>query len=165
MRPNFSNNGHHQHHQQHFLPNQASSTSFQNQPTKKILSELEKSMENFLKTDTAFMQNTKQMLNNHAQAIFRLEVQISQLASSLSERPKGTLPSQSLTNPKNSSQIFEAQINQCNDVHTLSYEKKVDTKFHSQQLQPHPVLLLPLHLLALVHVTQTRTTQLKKSIS
>jgi len=51
------------------------------------------------------------MLNNHAQVISRLEVQISQLASPLSERTKDTLPSQPLANPKNSSQIFEAQIN------------------------------------------------------
>jgi len=72
------------------------------------------------------MQNTEQMLNNHAHTISRLEVQISQLASSLSERPKVTLPSQPLANPKNSSQIFEAQINQCNVVHTLRSGKKVD---------------------------------------
>jgi len=55
------------------------------------------------------MQNTGQMLSNHTQAISRLEVQISQLASSPSERPKGTFSSQPLANPKNSSQIFEAQ--------------------------------------------------------
>jgi len=51
-------------------------------------------MKNFLKTHTAFMQNIEQMLNNNAQAISQLEVQISQLASSLSERHKDTLPSQ-----------------------------------------------------------------------
>ena len=76
-------------------------------------------METFLKTHTAFMQNTGQMLNNHTHAISQLEVQMSQLASSLSERPKSTLSSQLLANPKNSSQIFEAQINQCNIVHIL----------------------------------------------
>jgi len=54
------------------------------------------------------------MLSNHIEAISRLEIQISQLASSLSERPKGTLPSQSLANLKNSSQIFEAQDSQIN---------------------------------------------------
>ena len=60
-------------------------------------------METFLKTQTAFMQNIKKMLNSHTQAISRLEVQMSQLASSLSEKPKGTLASQPLANPKNSS--------------------------------------------------------------
>jgi len=108
VRPNFSNNGHHQHQQQHYPPNQAPSSSFQNQPSERKLSELEKSMETFLKTHTTFRQNTGQMLNNHTHAISRLEVQISKLASSLSERTKGTLPSQPLANPKNSSQIFEA---------------------------------------------------------
>ena len=47
---------------------------------------------------------------------------MSQLASSLSERPKGTLPSPSLTNPRTSSQAHLAedqQLNQCNPVHTF----------------------------------------------
>jgi len=43
-------------------------------------------------------------LNNYSQAISKLEVQMSQLANSLSERPEGTLPSQPLTNPRNSNQ-------------------------------------------------------------
>ena len=86
-------------------------------------------MKAFLKTQTAFMQNQGQMLNNHTHAISRLEVRMSQLASSLSERPKGTLPSQPLVNPKNFSQAYEvqdSQINQCNVIHTLSSKKKVD---------------------------------------
>jgi len=73
------------------------------------------------------------MLNNHAQAISRLEVQMSQLASSLSERPKGVLPSQPLVNPKNTSQAYEvqdSQINQCNIVHILRSEKKVDNQVY-----------------------------------
>ena len=52
-----------------------------------------------------------------------------QLASSLSERPKGTLPSQPLANPNNSSQIFEAQ--------TLKSGKKVDNQV-SQPATPTP---------------------------
>jgi len=47
---------------------------------------------------------------------------MSQLANSLSEKPKGTLPSQPLTNPKNFSQsnvVQDCQINQCNVLHTL----------------------------------------------
>ena len=71
------------------------------------------------------------MLNNHAQVISRLEVQMSQLVSSLSERqlvsslterPKGALPSQPLVNSKNSCQAYkvqDSQINQYNVVHTL----------------------------------------------
>jgi hypothetical protein len=45
------------------------------------------------------MQATKQGLNANTQAISRLEVQVSQLASALSEREKGKLPSQPEPNP------------------------------------------------------------------
>jgi len=60
------------------------------------------------------MQNKGQMLNNHTHVIFRLEVQMSKLANSLSERPKGTLPSQPLANPKNFNQAYEVQDSQIN---------------------------------------------------
>jgi len=56
---------------------------------------------------------------------------MSQLASSLSKRPKGTLPSQPLANPKSSSQAYEVQdpqINQYNSGHTLKSGKKVDNQ-------------------------------------
>ena len=56
---------------------------------------------------------------------------MSQLASSLSERPKGTFPSQPVINPKNSSQVHmaeEDQMNQCNVIQTLRSEKKVDNQ-------------------------------------
>jgi len=88
-------------------------------------------MEAFLKSQTAFMQNQRHMLNNHTQAISRLEVQMSQLASSLSERPKDTLPSQPLANPKNSGQAYEvqdSQISQCNVTYTLRLRKKMDNE-------------------------------------
>ena len=60
-------------------------------------------------------------------------MQMTQLANSLSERPKGTLPSQPLVNPKNSNQAYEIQdpsINQCNAVYTLRSGKKVETSVH-----------------------------------
>jgi len=49
------------------------------------------------------------MMNNHNQAINKLEVQIGQLANSLNERQKWTLPSQPLPNPKNIFSINEAE--------------------------------------------------------
>ena len=61
----------------------------------------------------------------------RLEVQMSQLAISQNEKLKGTLPSQPLTNPKNSYQAHLAEdqsLNQCNIVHTLRSGKKVDNQ-------------------------------------
>ena len=90
-------------------------------------------MEAFLKSQTAFMQNQGQTLNNHSQAISRLKVQMSQLANSLSKRLKGTLPTQPLVNLKNSNQAYEvqdSQINQCNIVHTLKSGKKVNNQVY-----------------------------------
>jgi len=58
---------------------------------------------------------------------------MSQLANSLSERPKGTLPSQPLVNPKSSNQAYKvqgSQINQCNVIHTLRSGKKVDNQVY-----------------------------------
>ena len=49
------------------------------------------------------------MRNNNTQAIKRLQVQMSQLANSQSERPKGILPNQSLMNPGNSNQVHLAE--------------------------------------------------------
>jgi len=65
------------------------------------MTDLEKAMKNLSKTQTS-------MMNSHNQAINRLEVQISQLANSLSERQKEALPSQPFTNPKSSFPIHEA---------------------------------------------------------
>jgi len=55
------------------------------------MTDLERAIENLAKTQAS-------MMNNHNQAINRLEVQISQLANSLSERQKGALSSKPLTN-------------------------------------------------------------------
>jgi len=76
---------------------------------------------------------------------------MSQLASSLSERSKNTLPNQPLTNPWTSSQAYLAgdqQLNQCNIVHTLKRDKKVENQV-SMPPNPiqhkHPLILVPLH--------------------
>jgi len=71
------------------------------------------------------------MMNNHNQAINRLEIQTNQLANSLSERQKGSLQSQPLTNLKNSFPVHDAQDtqpNQCNIVHVLRSGKQVDNQ-------------------------------------
>ena len=54
---------------------------------------------------------------------------MSQLANSQNERLNGTLPSQPVTNPRNSQQVHLAEdqsLNQCNVVHTLRSGKNVD---------------------------------------
>jgi len=131
---------------------------------KKKFSKLEESMEAFMKSQIAFMQNQGQTLNNHSQAISRLEIQMSQLASSLSKRPKGTLPSQPLVNLKTSNQAYEIQdlsINQCNVVHTLRSGKKVDKQVYQQKSLGHPdptpasTSVVPPKLL-LKHLTRTK---------
>ena len=67
-------------------------------------------------------------------------MQMSQLANSLSERPKGILPSQPLVNPNNFNQAYEIQdpsINQCNVVHTLQTGKKVNNQVYQQKNPSH----------------------------
>jgi len=66
------------------------------------MSDLERMIKILSKTQTS-------MMNNHSQAINRLEVQIDQLANSLNERQKGTLPSLPLPNPKNPFPTHEAE--------------------------------------------------------
>ena len=74
---------------------------------------------------------------------------MSQLAGSLSEKPKGTLPSQLVSNPRNSSQAHLAEENhmsQCNAIHTLRSGKQVITKYqHHQVLNKHSACLIPRH--------------------
>jgi len=81
------------------------------------------------------------MMNSHNQAINRLEVKISQLASSLNERQKRTLLSQPLPNPKNSFSVTEAEDvipKQCNIGYILRSGKQVD-----KQVSNAPVFNLP----------------------
>ena len=60
------------------------------------------------------------------QAIARLEMQVGQLASTVSERERGKLPSQSEPNPRNLTCLQPQQGNQVNGVnvvHTLRSKK------------------------------------------
>ena len=83
---------------------------------------------------TDFERNMKRYMKNQdslMQTIQRLEVQMSQLAISQNERQKGILPSQPITNPRNSQQAHLAEdqsLDQCNGVHTLRLKKKVDNQ-------------------------------------
>ena len=73
------------------------------------------------------------------QVISRLEGQMSQLASSKRERPKGTFSSQPITTPKNFSQAHVAQedtMNQCNMVHTSRPGKQV---VNQVSMPPDPI--------------------------
>ena len=65
----------------------------------------------------------------------KLQVQIGQLANSLNERRKGMLLSQPLPNPKNHFPLHEVEDmdpSQCNTVHILRSEKRVDNKVSNQ---------------------------------
>ena len=71
------------------------------------------------------MQTMGQILNSNPQAIARLEIQVSQLASTISEREQGRLPSQPESNPRNQNgrPSQENQVNQVNAIHSLRSEK------------------------------------------
>jgi len=83
----------------------------------------------FEKNSTDFEKILASFIQNTGQAISRLEVQMSQLASPLSERPKRTLPCQPVANPRDSNQAHlaqEDQMNQYNLIHTLRSGKQID---------------------------------------
>ena len=99
----------------------------------KRLNTLEKGLEVLLKSTSEitstlnnFMQTIGQLLNTNTQAIAHLEMWLGQLATVVSEREKGRLPSQSETNPKNQNNQLpqqELHINQLNAIHTLRSKK------------------------------------------
>ena len=62
------------------------------------MTDFERNMERYMKNQDSLMQT-----------IQRLEVQMSQLATPQNERQKGTLPSQPITNPRNSQQAHLAE--------------------------------------------------------
>ena len=62
-------------------------------------------MERYMKNQDSLMQTIK-----------RLEVQMSQLATPQNERQKGTLPSQLITNPRNSQQAHLVEDQSLNPV-------------------------------------------------
>ena len=99
--PNFSN------YQQNF-PNQASQSSFQNPQLERRMTDFERNMKRYMKNQDSLMQ-----------IIQRLEVQMSQLVNPQNKRLKGTLPSQPVTNPRNSHQAHLAEdqpLIQCNVI-------------------------------------------------
>jgi len=84
------------------------------------MTDFERNMERYMKNQDSLMKT-----------IQRLEVQMSQLATPQNERQKGTLPSKPIMNPRNSQQAHlteDQSLNQCNAVHTLRLEKKVDNQ-------------------------------------
>jgi len=104
------------------------------------MSDLERMIEILSKTQASIM-------NNHHQATNRLKVQIGQLANSLNERQKGTLPSQPLPNPKNPFPIHEAEDigpKKCNTTHILRSEKQVDNQVFSHPVPNTPVSSSPI---------------------
>jgi len=78
------------------LSQPCSTIFFSNPLIEKRMTDFEKTMERYMRNQESLVQILQ---NNNAQAITRLEVQIGQLDNSQNERPKGTLPSQPLTNP------------------------------------------------------------------
>ena len=74
-------------------------------------------------------------MQNMSQSIAKLEMQMSQLATSMSERERGTFPSQPVPNPKNqnanSNQVHVVQdsnLTQLNAITTLHSGKQIDNQ-------------------------------------
>ena len=84
------------------------------------MTDLERELETLSKTQTS-------MMNSHNEVINRLEVQISQLVSSLNERQKRTLLSQLLPYPKNSFPVNEAEGCNTRTMQHCSYSKVCKT--------------------------------------
>ena len=95
-KPKFSNNFQQSPYQQNFL-NQSPPPSFQNSHMEIRLSNMERKVDTLVKSQETL-----------AQVMTRIEMQLSQQANPISERQKGTLPSQPLSNPKNPRQANEA---------------------------------------------------------
>ena len=77
---------------------------------------------------TSYMQNTNQ-------SIAKLEMQMSQLATSVSERERGTFPSQPLPNPRNQNAnsnqahvVQDSNVTQLNAITTLRSGKQIDNQ-------------------------------------
>ncbi|KAI4346011.1 hypothetical protein L6164_013094 [Bauhinia variegata] len=88
--------------QQFYSPNVHS----QPQPSEKIAS-LENAMEKlitltttFIQKTTNFMDETRSGFRNQEASIWNLEAQVGQIARQLTERPQGSLPSDTIPNPK-----------------------------------------------------------------
>jgi len=112
--PNYHPNHNHQSIFFNYQPNfsnHAPQPSFQSPPLEKRMTDFEKTMERYMRNQESLIQTLQ---NYNAQAITRLEVQIGQLPNSQNKRPKGTLPSQPLTNPQNSNQVNLAEDQQFN---------------------------------------------------
>nr|ABD63180.1 F7F22.15, related [Asparagus officinalis] len=146
---------------QHFTPASTQhfpkgNTTPHNPDQDKRLNVLERGLETIIKASTqttnmltqtsstlnSFMQSTGQMLNSNTQAIARLESQLSQLASAVSEREKEKFPSQPVVNPNNTgcSSSYEAQVNA---IHSLRSGRQVDNQVRTPPSQTLDTVQIP----------------------
>ena len=70
-----------------------------NQPGDPRVTKLEDMFGKFMQKTTGFMNETRTNFRNQGASIRNLEVQMGQLAEKLNERPQGSLPSNTVTNP------------------------------------------------------------------
>lgn len=103
FQPNFAGPSHNQPQQSNFQPNSAHPPQ-----DDKRLSSLEKTLETLAKATTQSLRSNSNLQNlltsymqNTNQSIAKFEMQMSQLATSVSERERGKFPSQPLSNPRN----------------------------------------------------------------
>ena len=81
----------------------------------------------FMQNTMQFQQATQSSLQANSQAIAKLEMQMSQLATSLNEREKGKFPSQAVANPKGQLESgASSHHEQAKAITTLRSGKTVD---------------------------------------
>lgn len=137
FQPNIAGPSHNQPQQLNFQPN----STHPPQDDKRLTS-LEKTLETLAKATTQSLQSNSNLQNlltsymqNTNQSIAKLEMQMSQLATFVSERERGTFPSQPISNPRNQNAnpnqahvVQDSNVAQLNAITTLRSGKQIDNQ-------------------------------------
>lgn len=99
-------------------------------------------MGEFLKAQNFTNEETRQNISSLAQGyqtlkqgMARLEIQVGQMATNMSERPKGALPSQPEPNPRG------GKVHECNAITTLGSRKVYDNHVYMSSLSSYQNIL------------------------
>ena len=96
---------------------------------------LEDTLQMFMQNTMQFQQATQSSLQANSQAIAKLEMQMSQLATSLNERKKGKFPSQAVANPKGQLESgANSHHEQAKAITTLRSGKTVDNHVGNSEI-------------------------------
>ncbi|MED6133139.1 hypothetical protein PIB30_025774 [Stylosanthes scabra] len=129
---------------------QQSNHSFVQPNTSKQPSELELALQKLTLSTTAFidgtnnfMNETKATLKNQEAAIQNLEVQVGQIAKQLSEKPRNTLPSDTIPNPIEECKAISLRSGKVVGEETTQSDKEVPNEDKKKKEAPAPSLPIP----------------------